>query len=66
MGMGERLGGKIGLVGVVFHVSCVECGWVGIGDSDRGGVGMIAVGDCIEVLRVLRGICRVRLNESEV
>ena len=67
IGMGDCLGGKIGLFGVMFHVSCVGCGLVvGIGDIDRGGVGIgvIAVGDCSEVLRVLHDMCSVWLSEK--
>jgi hypothetical protein len=49
MGMGEGLGGKIGLMSVMFHAECVVCGDVVIGDMDKGIVGMMAVGDCSEV-----------------
>ena len=54
MGVGEGLGGKIGLMSVVFHVVCVVCGDVVIGDRDKGIIGMMAVGDCSEVWR---GVC---------
>ena len=46
MGVGEGLGGNIGLMSVVSHAVCVV---VVIGDRDKGTVGMMAVGDCSEV-----------------
>ena len=56
IGMGDGLGGKIGLVGVMFHSLCVVCVCMVIGDSDRENGGMIAVGDCRVVLRGLCGM----------